>query len=635
MKKNLFFAALAITGLASCGSDLLVEENPTELTKSDEITFENTLANNATRTSKTVFANGDQMGIFGFQDGTTKIFNNQTVGFDGTKWTYSPLKYWNSGSTYEFYGIYPYQAIDPKTYTFDEATRLYTITDFLVKDAIADQVDIMIAEKNTTTPYNTVNMNFNHLLSSVHFFAKLSSNVSDSGLGTVTINSLKVSGLKSIGTFTQSGFNATSNDVEGVWSDINGGYTFPTIAATGVAKTLTAGAMGTTGNIVRDLLMVPQPINATLEVEYTINYTDGSASTYKKTLPLESIKAAGVPVTKWDMNTIYNYTMTLDPTKTFAPDFNKDCIDWDGSTNGDCEKTPNSSLVGPDADGNYQVGVDTDGDGTPDVFYPVVWEDVDGDGKLEAGVDRDGDGHIDNVDGDNANNADSSDPGYGDVSDGNANNPGGKDIILVDTNNDGKPDTQLEREPTTTVEPENPTDQPDDPSTPSGKKYTVDWNGSLDADGNASSAAADETTPVNYSRLVLGDDGEYYIEVDVDQDGTYNGATDTRTLVQWADLDGDGKLEGYIANVDGDNVNNGSPLATDGNKNADGTIDLNPNGYDVIIIDTDGDGVCDTQLEKAYTGPVTPSDEKDAVITFDATIENWSNAVTPEVEITK
>ena len=88
------------------------------------------------------------------------------------------------------------------------------------------------------------------------------------------------------------------------------------------------------------------------------------------------------------------------------------------------------------------IGVDIDGDGQAD--YPLAWEDIDGDGKDEGGIDRDGDGHIDNVDGENVNHADPSSPAYGSVTDGNANNPGGGDVILIDMDGDGICETQLE-----------------------------------------------------------------------------------------------------------------------------------------------------------------------------------------------
>ena len=114
----------------------------------------------------------------------------------------------------------------------------------------------------------------------------------------------------------------------------------------------------------------------------------------------------------------------------------------------------------PDEPDKIFVFEDTDNDGKPDTWVPtpIVWEDVDGDGKLEAGFDRDGDGHIDNVDGDNnTQQVPGGDPDS-DPTDGNPNNPDGKDVILIhyDTDGDGDVDDddewiQLQKDPDTGI----------------------------------------------------------------------------------------------------------------------------------------------------------------------------------------
>jgi len=604
MKKNLFLTAVAIMGMASCADNVLVDEQQPNGLSSSAITFENVLTEHATRAMKSSFVAGDAMGIYGFQDGNTEtpVFNNQKVvcEADGqsVKWTYSPLKYWNAGSEYEFYGIHPFNsATVAKKAVFDLSTKNFAVTDYKV----TDQTDIMIAEKNVAYAFNTVSMNFNHILSNVNFTARLSTEVSTTGIASIKINSFTVTGIKESGTFIQNGFGA-NNNVAGTWNDLNDEFNINVsnvMLSSGAAKLVDKG------------LMVPQPLASTLTIDYTINYKDGSATTFHKSLPLESIKAAGTAITQWNMNTVYNYAMILNPNKN-PNNFDNIKIDWDGSTNGDGEPTPGSKLLGPDADGNYKVVVsDEEGHSTE---YPVVWEDIDGDGRLEGGVDRDGDGHIDNVDGDTANNSDSNNPAVSD------NGTNGKDVILVDTDGDGKPDSQLEKVLTHVVEPENPT------------QYAIDWNGSKAADGSDSSDPADETKPMPNSRLVQGADGEYYVEVDVNGDGNFNdfiGETpDTRTKVLWADLDGDGKLEGYLDNVDGDKNNNGSnPLV------ADSDNEHNPNGYDIILLDKSGNGTCDTQLEKKDLETVIPVVEQGTAITFNASIEEWSTNANPEVEI--
>jgi len=612
MKKiNLFMVAVAATGLAACSDTILTDNSGIVESASNAITFENVMANNSTRTSVmgAKFIQGAQMEIYGFQ--TTagvvdKIFDDQLVTYDGgSSWSYTPVKYWNSLSSYKFYGAYP-----AGNYVFDEPTKKYAISGFTVAPAIADQVDLMIAEENSTTPGNTVTMNFNHLLSQVNFYAKIHENmqkfVNGENKGVVSgyITGISITGLKNSGNFTQTGFDANTFNVTGNWTS-GGSYVFPTIPSAPVGYTyVKCGTMSVDdGNVVRDLLMVPQSLSATLTVNYSLTYADGTTSSFQKSIPLESIKFNNKPLTSWNMNTIYNYVMTLDPTRAVQQDFTGIAVDWDGTTNGDCTETPGSKLVGPDANGEYTIEYDDDNDpNTPAVVYPVVWEDVDGDGKPEAGVDRDGDGHIDNVDGDTTNN---SDPANSQVSDNGIN---GKDVILVDTDGDGLPDTQLEKVITSIVGPEDPT------------RYSIDYDGSLNG----------EAVPTPGAKLVQDTNGDYLVVVDADGDGV----NESEYRVLWADLDGDGKEEGYITNVDQDNINNldqNSPIwqqITDGKTQ-------NPNGYDVILVDTDNNGSCETQLERSKKVVVTPDPLITNAIEFSAQVEYWDTTTEGDLDVSK
>jgi hypothetical protein len=52
-------------------------------------------------------------GVWGystFETVDTDVFLNQEVKYNGTTsaWEYSPLKYWDTRSSYEFYAYYPY-----------------------------------------------------------------------------------------------------------------------------------------------------------------------------------------------------------------------------------------------------------------------------------------------------------------------------------------------------------------------------------------------------------------------------------------------------------------------------------------------------------------------------------------------
>ena len=443
MKKKLIPMMLTMgLTVASC-SDSVLQEPAGGQAGQQAITFDNILTDHSTRTSLSGsnFPAETAMAVWGFQDASNLLFNDQTVTREADgQWTYSPLKYWNAGSAYAFYAMYP-QTV---AHTFDKTDKNFTISGFTVADAIADQTDLMIAQKNTPQPFNLVTMTFNHILCNVNFYAKILSTLQGNGVTGATINSLTITGIKNQGTFTQSGFDAGSKVASGAWGSYAATtWTSPTIAATLVDfSDHKNGVMGETGNVLRDMLLLPQPLNAVLTVKYTLTYNDGTTTTFDKSLPLESILYNGTPLNEWKYNTIYNYIMTLDPTRREPGDFTDVAIDWDGTLNGDCEPTPNSKLKGPDANGDYVVVV-TDENGNV-TTYPTAWEDVDGDGKLELGVDRDGDGHIDNVDDENT--TSSNNP---DVSDGNPSNPDGKDVILIDTTGDGKPDKQIEKDPGT------------------------------------------------------------------------------------------------------------------------------------------------------------------------------------------
>lgn len=443
MKKKLIPMMLTMgLTVASC-SDSVLQEPAGGQTTQQAITFDNILTDHSTRNSLSGsnFPAETAMAVWGFQDGTGLLFNDQAVTRETTgQWTYSPLKYWNASSAYAFYAMYP-QTV---AHTFDQTDKNFTISGFTVADAIADQTDLMIAQENTPQPFNLVTMTFNHILCNVNFYARIVSTLQGNGVTIATINSLKITGIKNQGTFTQSGFDAGSKVASGAWSGQTGTWTSPANTTTPVRFTYTKnGTMGSEGNVLRDMLLLPQQLSATLTVKYTLAYSDGTTTTFDKSLPLESILYNGIPLNEWKYNTIYNYIMTLDPTHREPGDFTDVAIDWDGTLHGDCEPTPGSKLVGPDANGNYVVVV-TDENGT-ETRIPTAWEDVDGDGKWELGVDRDGDGHIDNVDNENTTNSSNTEVSDGD----NTHNPDGKDVILIDTTGDGKPDKQIEKDPGT------------------------------------------------------------------------------------------------------------------------------------------------------------------------------------------
>jgi hypothetical protein len=447
-----------VMALASCQQNgILHEINPYAAKRNAYIEFGN-YVNKMTRAAKnsgkSVFAVGDTMAVWGIQntDGVVDvIFNNQDVRYiaDST-WTYDNKKLWNIGSTYMFYGVFPYS----KTlYTMSDDGNWYiTIPQYTTPDDAASQTDLMISERRDVSPFNTVDMYFHHILSNVNVYAKIGNTMGLDDIETITLKSAKLNNIKNTGKYAQTGWN--QDRPVGAWTDLSGVMNIPAVTDKELSKSPLA--------IYQNYLMMPQvlfstdasPVDVTIDAVFHISYKDGTTSTFIK----NGIRLAGITgtngtsssvVSKWEPNYKYNYTLSFNPNKStriWDADGDGgliiDPITGDTISKDDDTPTKGNMKYNPDDPDHIKILEDTDGDGVPDtwVTYPVVWEDVDDDGLLEAGIDRDNDGHIDDVDGDNqTQQVPGGDPNT-DPSDGNPNNPSGKDVILVHVDTDGDGD---------------------------------------------------------------------------------------------------------------------------------------------------------------------------------------------------
>lgn len=609
MKKSnslLLLAVAAVTALSSCTENAIVGDDDV-IKNSKTIGFGIALPQNTTRASLTSFSTGDKMAVFGFQD-TNLLFNDQLVENTGaTTWQYSPLKYWQTGSDYDFYAFYPYG----QTHSFDQTGKLFTVTDFVVADAKDAQVDVMIAQKNKPTPFNTVDFVFNHLLSNVNFYFGSVANFDFTGISSIEVKSFDVTDLYNKGTYTQTGWAATTNQAEGAWGNQSGTYDFPAVSTGSVA------ANSDVVTLANDLLLLPQTISgdARIKLTYVIKYADGTSSEFNKGVRLADIygtlrsNGTKAKIDKWDPNFIYNYTLAVNPaaSNVIAGDADYDGSLTDNDNDGEGDGDRNSSVV-VDEDGNYWVDIDDDGAGD----YPIVWEDIDGDGLEEGGVDMDGDGVMDNVDGDAIN--DNSDPNY-DPLDDNPNNPDHHDPTMIDTDGDGEPDTPLRR----------PGDNNADETVDNG--WLVDYDGTYTGEQTPTNKLgsidkADATNPYNdpNSPYYQADNEDDFYFVDVNGDGVYDPISEYPVV--WKDIDGDGLEEG-IADVNRDGIANDNFDGENVGYKVDEDGVNNPDGMDVILVDKDGDGFAEMELERV---PKSNGDTKNPVIEFTATIEDWNDA---------
>ena len=135
MKPRIFLLCTAALMVAACQDTTLMYDTLGYGEKTDNsIEFGNYVGGmtRASRGTGNTFITGDKIEVYGFM--TTgniidKLFNKQPVEKkdDGT-WTYSPKKYWNIGSVYDFYAIFPYS----NSNSFDDADKTFSVTGFEV-----------------------------------------------------------------------------------------------------------------------------------------------------------------------------------------------------------------------------------------------------------------------------------------------------------------------------------------------------------------------------------------------------------------------------------------------------------------------------------------------------------------------
>ena len=541
MKRIIFLvtgAALMLFG--ACQDNRVMFEYDSQSESSATIDFSNYVGGltRASHGSGATFVAGDAMGVYGFQtmDGnTSNLFNNQLVtnvstASDPNQWTYSPKKYWDVNSKYDFYAIYPYGA----DYAFSPDNRVFTVNSFTVADDADDQIDLMIAQRVIDArPYNKVNFVFSHILSNVNFYVKTAEEFDADGINSVTVLSFDITGLYSKGSYAQTGWNDAS--AAGTWTaDNTSVYDLPEV------KGVDYVIGGAKASLVEDLLLLPQIISddAMVNVTYKLNYDNGDESVFRRSVSLNRIlgvKRSAVKdtlaIASWASNYRYNYTISIDPSVTDQGGHHLAIADPDHDQQDHLDNPegfpPTVDILPVDNDGDGTPDdwwIDQDMDGTPD--YPIVWEDIDGDGKEEGMPDRNGDGQPDDSD-----------------------NDGNPDVIMIDTDGDGVVDTELERE-----------GQPAGPEIPEPPTKTpfADFNGGVDDYMNAG------------AYLMTDDEGEYWIDLDGDDQGDVH--------ILWKDIDGDGLLEG-IADKNGD----GLLTAADSYDN-DGKDYLgNDNDFDVVL----------------------------------------------------
>lgn len=122
---------------------------------------------------------------------TGRYIDNELVEWNGTKWTYSPTRYWpnNGVDKLSFFAYAPYDEDGTKGIAINDGTGKDPQLDFTLQTP-KEQIDLVVAASKNLKA-GTVNLTFQHVLTGVKLYAKPSDDLSAN-----TQVSLYVTGIK-------------------------------------------------------------------------------------------------------------------------------------------------------------------------------------------------------------------------------------------------------------------------------------------------------------------------------------------------------------------------------------------------------------------------------------------------------
>lgn len=292
-------AAMAALTLVSCSSDDLnsLSDNSS---KNEAISFDGYLGRSAVAVNgsrgsvldKTTLP-AEGFGVFGNYSSTEtenatfgfNLFNNVKVTGEtsagGTKWTYSPLKYWQTVGHVDFLAYAPH---------VDNKQLKGSSIDFTVEDKAVNQKDLLYAKAVGQTKDNIsgtdykVKFQFAHALSRLGYTVKLKDTYTNV---TIKLNKITLAG-------SSDGTSKTAFDKEGA-IDLSTGVWTPSTSDEKLNFEWFTNTDGTeltiaaTDNADNYLFVIPQKFSASAPlyviVDYTITYSDGTtvkAKVYKQ-----------------------------------------------------------------------------------------------------------------------------------------------------------------------------------------------------------------------------------------------------------------------------------------------------------------------------------------------------------------
>ncbi len=331
MKKLFFIAAVAGATLVSCA-----ENDPAPQTER-EITFATPVVGSESRTENygeltnpypknediTVYGVWHSAEFAGWTTNASLYMDKANSSYDDTfnGWRPDTRYYWPKNG-YLTFAAYSPSDVDATAVEYDE-TGL-KLTDFQVATSSANHVDVLYSQRsynkkksstNSNTPYDQVDLDFVHALSSIQFTAKKAADYGTTADNTTNIILKKISvvNVYSKGDFDENINETTPGTYTAIptWSSQEGNTDVEYVYYNNsTGYTLTSGAYVMNGvENQTDVIALPQtlPDGAKFVIEYQINSPGSTTPAIDQTYEIE-IKNL---TTTWDPGCRYTYHISI------------------------------------------------------------------------------------------------------------------------------------------------------------------------------------------------------------------------------------------------------------------------------------------------------------------------------------
>lgn len=343
MKKMFLFAAMASVAFASCTTDEKVFDGTDE---SNEIRFTAAQYSAQSRAAGDEHETGDaftqEIKIWSWYSGeNTPVIPGDIYTYNGTSGSFEDGRkyYWpTDGTALDFVAV-PSLVGSAYFTAPGRAADGATALTFVIPDGNNyHSTNLMTTQLVKSQTSGTIALLFRHLLSKVQIKVVQGKRDNSDARWLVTVNDIKVSGLKCAGEVViNQDWDATANPETGCsWDVVSGSETWQvTDGAKKLYASIDAGASQTNYSSDDTYYMLPQElvdqeitINYTVETDFLGNETQPNTSkTYSKEI---LVKNAGI--SQWYMNKNIVYTITINPEDVTEITFKVNEEEWGGGS---------------------------------------------------------------------------------------------------------------------------------------------------------------------------------------------------------------------------------------------------------------------------------------------------------------